>query len=255
MAIEISLAGRVALVTGGSRGIGRSIALQLARAGADVAVNYRRDEEAARATVKEIHAMGRRAHAYSAAVENRDDVQRMCDDVLRDFGAVHILVNNAGIASRGQKVVDSDPGEPARVMGVHVFGPYHLCQLLIPQMRTLGRGDIVMVSSVATRKFAASGAPYSMAKSAMEALALTLAKEERGNGIRTHIVSPTLTETEMGRRLSAARGAADLRALDKTSPFGRVSQPEDVAAVVAFLVSDANPYVNGQNIAVDGGGA
>ena len=152
-------------------------------------------------------------------------------------------------------MADTDLGELERVMAVHVMGFFHLAQFLLPQMRTLGRGDIVMVSSVAIRKFSAGGAPYSMAKAAMEALALTLAKEERSNGIRTHIVSPTLTDTEMGRRLAKARGSADIRTLDASSPFGRVSRPEDVAAVVAFLVSDFNAYVNGQNIAVDGGGA
>jgi NAD(P)-dependent dehydrogenase (short-subunit alcohol dehydrogenase family) len=255
MTVQISLAGRVALVTGASRGIGRAIALQLAEAGADVAVNYRRDEEAARETVAAIEALGRRARAYSAAVDNREAAEQLAKDVLRDFGAVHILVNNAGISSRGQSVLDTDPGEPERVMAVHVMGPFHLAQFLLPQMRKLGRGDIVMVSSVATRKFSARGAPYSMAKAAMEALALTLAKEERSHGIRTHIVSPTLTDTEMGRRLAKARGSADIRTLDASSPFGRVSRPEDVAAVVAFLVSDFNAYVNGQNIAVDGGGA
>ena len=254
MSIEISLAGRVALVTGGSRGIGRAIALTLARAGADIAINSRRDEAAARQTVADIQALGRQARAYAASVESRDEAHALAQQVLRDFGAVHVLVNNAGISSRGQKVTDTDPGEPERVMAVHVWGPFHLCQALVPQMRGLGRGDIVMISSVATRRFAANGAPYSMAKAAMEALAVTLAKEERSNGIRTHIVSPTLTDTEMGRRLARARGSADIRTLDATSPFGRVSVPEDVAAVVAFLVSPANPYVNGQNIAVDGGG-
>lgn len=254
MTIQISLAGRVALVTGGSRGIGRAIALQLAQAGADIAVNYRRDEAAARETVAAIEALGRRARAYSASIEDREQAHQLAQAVLRDFGAVHILINNAGISSRGQKVVDTEPGEPERVMAVHVWGPFHLCQALLPQMRRLGRGDVVMVSSVATRRFAAGGAPYSMAKAAMEALAVTLAKEERANGIRTHIVSPTLTDTDMGRRLAKARGSADIRTLDGGSPFGRVSQPEDVAAVVAFLVSDLNAYVNGQNIAVDGGG-
>ncbi|MEI8301676.1 MAG: SDR family oxidoreductase [Burkholderiales bacterium] len=254
MSIEISLAGRVALVTGGSRGIGRAIALQLARAGADIAINYRRDDAAARETVAEIQALGRQARAYAASVESRDEAHALAQQVLHDFGAVHVLVNNAGISSRGQRVTDTDPGEPERVMAVHVWGPFHLCQALVPQMRGLGRGDIVMISSVATRRFAANGAPYSMAKAAMEALAVTLAKEERSHGIRTHIVSPTLTDTEMGRRLARARGSADIRTLDASSPFGRVSVPEDVAAVVAFLVSSANPYVNGQNIAVDGGG-
>lgn len=187
-------------------------------------------------------------------MESRDEAHALAQQVLRDFGAVHVLINNAGISSRGQKVTDTDPGEPERVMAVHVWGPFHLCQALVPQMRGMGRGDIVMISSVATRRFAAKGAPYSMAKAAMEALAVTLAKEERSHGIRTHIVSPTLTDTEMGRRLARARGSADIRTLDASSPFGRVSVPEDVAAVVAFLVSSANPYVNGQNIAVDGGG-
>lgn len=254
MTIEISLAGRVALVTGASRGIGRAIALQLAKAGADIAVNYRRDQAAAQETVAAVEAIGRRARAYAASVEVHEEARSLAAHVLRDFGAVHILVNNAGIASRGQSVADTDPAEPARLFGVHVMGPFHLSQLLIPQMRKLGRGDIVMISSVATRRYAANGAPYSIAKAAMEALALTLAKEERGNGIRTHIVSPTLTDTDMGRRLAKARGSADIRTLDANSPFGRVSQPEDVAATVAFLVSDLNAYVNGQNIAVDGGG-
>lgn len=254
MSIELSLQGRVALVTGASRGIGRAIALTLAQAGADIAVNYKRDEAAARETVAQIEALGRKARAYGASVERREEAMTLCEQVLQDFGAVHILVNNAGIASRGQKVVDTDPVEPERLFAVHVMGPFYLSQLLIPQMRKLGRGDIVMVSSVATRKYAANGAPYSIAKAAMEALALTLAKEERGNGIRAHIVSPTLTDTDMGRRLARARGSADIRTLDASAPFGRVSQPEDVAAVVAFMVSDLNPYVNGQNIAVDGGG-
>lgn len=202
----------------------------------------------------EIEALGRRARAYSAAVNMRDEAQQLAQQVLSDFGAVHVLVNNAGIASRGQAVVDTDPTEPERLLGVHVLGPFHLCQALLPQMRKLGRGDVVMVSSVATRKYAGNGAPYNIAKAAMEALAFTLAKEERKFGIRTHVVSPTLTDTDMGRRLASARGSADIRTLDGASPFGRVSQPEDVADVVAFLVSDLNPYVNGQNIAVDGGG-
>ena len=178
----------------------------------------------------------------------------MVADVLKDFGAIGILVNNAGIASRGQSVADTDPAEMERVIRVHAFAPHYLCKLVVPHMRKEKRGDIVMISSVATKGNAANGAPYNMGKAAMEALALTLAKEERKNGIRTNIVAPSLTVTEMGIRLTKAITGGDIHKLDANSPFGRVSVPEDVAAVVTFLVSDANPYANGQKININGGG-
>ena len=252
--MQIDLSGRVALVTGGSRGIGKAIALSLAEAGADVAVNYRRDAEAAEETVNEIQALGRKAKAYQASVENFDEDQAMVAEVLKDFGHISILVNNAGIASRGQAVADTDPAEMERVVRVHAFGPHYLCKLVVPHMRGEGRGDIVMISSVATLGMGARGAPYNMGKAAMEALALTLAKEERQYGIRTNIVAPSLTVTEMGSRLiRATAGVQDIHELDARSPFGRVSEPEDVAAAVTWLVSSANPYANGQKINIDGG--
>ena len=255
MTIQIDLSGRTALVTGASRGIGRAIALALADAGADIAVNFRRDAAAAAATVKEIEAKGRKAKAYSASVENWDEDQAMVAEVLADFGGVDILVNNAGIASRGQSVADTDPAEMERVVRVHAFGPHYLCKLVIPHMRGEGRGDIIMISSVATLGNGPRGAPYNMGKAAMEALALTLAKEERGHGIRTNIVAPSLTVTEMGKRLTkATAGVADIHDLDARSPFGRVSEPQDVAAAVTWLVSSANPYANGQKININGGG-
>jgi NAD(P)-dependent dehydrogenase (short-subunit alcohol dehydrogenase family) len=253
--MQIDLSGRVALVTGASRGIGKAIALSLARVGADVAVNYRRDGGAAEQTVKEIEALGRKAKAYQASVENWDEDEKMVADVLADFGKISILVNNAGIASRGQAVVDTDPAEMERVVRIHAFGPHYLCKLVVPHMRGEGRGDIIMISSVATLGNGPRGAPYNMGKAAMEALALTLAKEERAHGIRTNIVAPSLTVTEMGKRLTrATSGVEDIHQLDARSPFGRVSEPEDVAAAVTWLVSSANPYANGQKININGGG-
>ena len=253
--MKIDLSGRVALVTGAGRGIGRAIALSLAEAGADVAVNYRRDEAAAHEVVGLIQAMGRKAKAYAASVENWDEDQAMVAAVLADFGTINILVNNAGIASRGQSVADTDPAEMERVVRVHAFGPHYLCKLVIPHMRGQGRGDIIMISSVATMGMGARGGPYNMAKAAMEALALTVAKEERQHGIRCNIVAPSLTVTEMGERLTkATTGLADIHELDARSPFGRVSVPDDVAAAVTWLVSSANPYANGQKININGGG-
>jgi 3-oxoacyl-[acyl-carrier protein] reductase len=253
--MKIDLSGRTALVTGGSRGIGKAISLSLAEAGADVAVNYRKDADAAGETVREIEAMGRKAKAYAASVENWDEDEAMVAEVLKDFGGIGILVNNAGIASRGQSVADTDPAEMERVVRVHAFGPHYLCKLVIPSMREAGRGDIIMISSVATMGMGARGGPYNMGKAAMEALALTLAKEERQHGIRCNIVAPSLTVTEMGRRLTrATTGIQDIHELDARSPFGRVSTPEDVASAVTWLVSSSNPYANGQKININGGG-
>jgi 3-oxoacyl-[acyl-carrier protein] reductase len=252
----MSLEGRVALVTGGGRGIGKAISLALAEDGADVAVNYRKDEDAARETVGEIEKLGRRAIAVQASVDSADDDERMVNAVIAEFGFVDILVNNGGIASRGRSVVSTEPDEMERVVRTHAIGPHHLCRLVVPSMRERDRGDIIMISSVATMSHAANGAPYNMGKAALEALALTLAKEEQRNGIRVNIVAPGLVETEMGRRLvKGAAGVEDIRTLDKVSPFGRVCQPEDVANVVRFLVSDRAGYVSGQKVNVHGGGS
>jgi 3-oxoacyl-[acyl-carrier protein] reductase len=252
----MSLSGRVALVTGSSRGIGRAIALALAEDGADVAVNYRKDAEAAQETVAAIEKLGRRARAWSASVDDADACERMVDDAVATLGPIDILVHNAGIASRGQSVEKTDPAELARVVAIHALGPHRLTQLVLPHMKARPRGDVIMISSVATLQHAAFGAPYNMGKAAMEALAFTLAKEVRKHGIRVNVVAPGLVETEMGRRLmKATAGVDDLRKLDASMPFGRVCQPEDVANAVRWLVSDRAGYVTGEKLNVWGGGA
>jgi NAD(P)-dependent dehydrogenase (short-subunit alcohol dehydrogenase family) len=251
----MSLEGRVALVSGGGRGIGRAIAIGLAEDGADVAVNNRRDADAAAETVAAIEKLGRRAKAYAADAADYEQDKAMVEAVMADFGRIDILVHNAGIASRGRSVVDTDPSEPARLFATHAQAAHHLAALALPHMRRNGRGDIVVISSVATLGHAANGAPYNMAKAALEALALTLAKEEKPHGIFVNIVAPGLVDTDMGQRLArAAMGADDIHSLDKAMPFGHVCQPEEVAAVVRFLVSPANTYVTGEKVNVHGGG-
>jgi NAD(P)-dependent dehydrogenase (short-subunit alcohol dehydrogenase family) len=252
------LDGRVALVTGGGRGIGRGIAELLAREGAAVAVNYRRDADAAQDTVRAIESAGGLARAYQASVDDAEADRVMVGAVQAELGPVDLLVCNAGIASRGQAVADTDPAELQRVVATHALGAHHLCRLVIPAMRARPRGDIVMISSVATSHYAGNGAPYNMAKAALEALAYTLAKEERPNGIHVNVVAPGLVETDMGVRLARAmtgdRSLDDLRALDAMAPFGRVCQPLDVARVVLWLCSAGAGYVTGQRIECDGGG-
>jgi NAD(P)-dependent dehydrogenase (short-subunit alcohol dehydrogenase family) len=248
-----ALQGRVALVTGGGRGIGRAISLAFAQDGADVAVNYRRDNDAADETVAEIKAMGRRAVAVGGSLEVLEEVQAVAAAAIDALGPVDILVNNAGVASRGNSVADTDPEEVLRLVRTHAVGPHWLSAAVLPGMRTRSRGDIVFISSAATRRYAANGAPYNMGKAAMEALALTLAKEERANGIHVNIVAPGLVRTEMGRRLVRAWGQ-DIEGMDPAMPFGRVCRPEDVAEVVRWLVSDQAAYVTGERIYVDAGG-
>ena len=250
----MGLEGRVALVSGGGRGIGRSVALALAEDGADVAVNYRRDEEAAAGTVADIEKLGRRAEKYHASVDSWEEDEAMVGAAIADFGAIDILVNNAGIASRGHSVVDTDPTEFERVWRTHTFGAFALSKLVIPGMRERARGDIVMVSSNATVHMAGWSSPYNVAKAGLEALARTLAKEERRHNIHVNVVAPGLVETEMGRRLvKGAMGVEDITTLNARSPFGHVCTPEEVADVVRFLVSDSAGYLTDQRVTVDGG--
>lgn len=251
------LSGRIALVTGGGRGIGRAISEQLAAAGAAVAVNYRRDAEAAADTVASIEAAGGVARAHAASVDDADAMSRMVAAITRDLGPVDLLVCNAGIASRGHAVADTDPAELVRVLTTHAIGAHHAARLVLPGMRQAARGDIVVISSVAAHTHGANGAPYNMGKAALEALAHTLAKEELANGIHVNIVAPGLVETDMGVRLAraiyGAREMDDLRELDSRFPFGRVCQPSDVADVVVFLCSGAASYLTDQRVVVDGG--
>lgn len=254
MTAGAALEGRVALVTGGSRGIGAGIAAELAAAGAAVVVNYRRDATAADETVKAIHARGGRACAIRASMTDMEEVDALADAALARFGAVDVLVANAGIASRGLPVAETDPAELHRLMTTHTFSAYRLAQRLLPGMRARGRGDVIAVSSSEVTHMRAGGAPYNMAKAALEAFALTLAREEVAHGIRVNIVAPGLVATDMGNRLVQAKlGVHDIGELDALQPLGRVCRPRDVARVVGFLLTDDAALVTGQRIVVDGG--
>jgi 3-oxoacyl-[acyl-carrier protein] reductase len=253
------LDGKVALVTGGGRGIGRGISEALGREGATVLINYRKDKEAAEETANAIVAAGGKASIHQASTDVPDDCRRMMDEIHAQYGGLDIAIVNGGNASRGRSIVDTDEKELWNLVETHALGPHQLCRAFIPEMRKKGGGHVVFISSVATKGLSANGAPYNMGKAAMEALALTLAKEELPNRIHVNIVAPGLVETDMGVRLARAiqgkskEDMADLRAMDASSPFGRVCQPEDIAGAVLFLLSPWSGYVTGQRIEVDGG--
>ena len=252
------LSGRTALVTGGSRGIGRAIALRLAEDGADVAVNYRGNQQDAENVVASIRAMGRRAEAYQADVSDPVACDAMVGRLVADFPAIDILVNNAGIGSSGigrPTITEATPEQVNLLVGANLLGPIHLCRNLVPHMRKADRSDIIMISSVATQTMSARMGVYSITKAGLEALAHTLAKEEREHGMRVNIVAPGLVETDMGRNLiRQLPGPDDMRERDAMSPFGFVCQPEDIANAVAFLVSDQGRYITNQRLTVNGGG-
>ncbi|MBZ9650319.1 SDR family oxidoreductase [Sphingobium sp. 3R8] len=248
--VKQELAGRVALITGASRGIGAAIAAALSDAGADIAII---DKSDASDVVDAIVAKGRCARFYMASVDDFDGMPAIIDRIVKDLGPISILVNNAGVSSRGNPVLHTDAAEVELLLRIHAMAPHRLSQLVIPSMRICSRGDIIMISSAATKTQRPNTAPYTMAKAAVEALAAVMAKEVHKYGIHVNIVAPGLTDTRMGQNLSKAWGVEDISELNATSPFGRVSRPEDVADVVRFLVSDAASYVNGQRIYLDGG--
>ncbi len=250
----MGLEGRVALVTGAGRGIGRAIAVGLASDGAAVAVNYRKDGEAAASVVAEIEAKGGRARAYQASVAVLDEVQAMVAKVVEDFGYVDILVNNAGVSNRMGLVATTTLDDLERVIDTIALGSHHASQAVLPSMRERPRGDVIMISSNSAVTTDPRTAPYSMAKAAQEVLALTLAKEEAANGVRANIVVPGLTNTDLGGRVAKGMGHDDIHELNPRIALGRVVEPEDVAAMVRFLVSDGASLVTGQRIVVDGGG-
>ena len=194
----------VAVVTGASRGIGRALAIRLATDGFDVAGTWNRDAKAADETTSLIEDLGRRCRMYRSDVSDPAATASLVEQVASDFGQVDAVVHNAGIASRGRFVSDTEPSEIQHVLAVHALGAFYLCSGLTPVVRKSTRGSIVLISSVATSNPSPGGAPYMMGKDALEALAQTLGLEERTHGTRVNVVAPGLVATEMGDRLARA---------------------------------------------------
>lgn len=251
------LSGKTALVTGASRGIGAAIALAFAGEGADVAINYNSSEDAARKVAEGCRAAGVRAEVHQADVTDFAACERMANQALADFGKVDILVNNAGIGTASINrplVVDATPEQFQTMLDHHFFGAFHMCKLLVPQMRSLGRGDVIMISSVAVQNLSPRFSTYAAAKSAMEALAYVLSKEEREHKIRVNVIAPGLVETDMGDSLMKwGNPNFDWQQAAARSPFGIVCQPGDIANAAVFLCSERGRFITNQRITVAGG--
>ena len=243
----MKLAGKTAIVTGGSRGIGRGIVLAFAREGADVAINYRRDEAAARETADQVRSLGRRAEIYQADVAEWPAVERMFDAAGRAFGGFDVVVANSGIASRTASLVDTDPDYWNKVLGIDLNGVFHTCKAGVPLLRE--QGNVIVVSSIGADLCAPYGAPYYVAKAGANALVKVLAKELAPHRKRVNCIAPGMVASDMGNRLVAAIGEGAVSSI----PLGRIGQPEDIGAAAVFLASADASWVTGKILRVDGG--
>lgn len=241
--------GRVALVTGGSRGIGRAIALRLAQDGIAVAVNYRGNAEAAAAIVAQIEAAGGRALALGGDVATSAGAAKLVTDTVAGLGRLDILVNNAGITRDNLTLRMSEEDWDA-VLSTNLKGAF-LCAkaALRPLLKARASGRIISISSVVGIVGNAGQANYSAAKAGLIGLTKSLAKEVASRGITVNAVAPGFINTDMTAGLAAELAEGALKAI----PLGRFGEAEDIAEAVAFLASPAARYITGQVLSVDGG--
>lgn len=242
----MNLLNKVAVVTGSSRGLGKAIAVGLARHGADVVVNYRRDESAAAEVVREIKSLGRQTITVQADLTDPTTASTLINAALRELGKVDILVNNVG--DFFFKPLNAMSGEEWRyVLDSNLSSVYHMCKAVIPEMRRRRQGQIVNIglSPVYMVRGAPNISAYAIAKTGVLILTRSLAVEEAPHGIRVNCVSPGLID-------NGYLPPEQKEWMRKRVPMGRLGTPEDVAEAVSFLVSDKASYISGANLAVGG---
>ena len=242
------LTGKVALVTGASRGIGRQIALTLAEYGADVIVNYNGSREKAEEVVQEIESMGRKAAAVQCTVADYEACGKMVEDMIAQFGHIDILVNNAGITKDNLMIKMSEADFDA-VIETNLKGTFHMMKHMYRPFLKQKAGRIINLSSVTGILGNAGQANYAASKAGVIGLTKSVAKELAGRNITVNAVAPGYIDTDMTQAMTDTAKEAVLSQI----PLKRAGTPKDIAEAVAFLASEKASYITGQVLSVDGG--
>ena len=242
------LEGKVAIITGGSRGIGRATSILLAKEGANVVVNYAGNQKAAEEVCKIITDMGRKALAIKADIANRDDVLSMIDETLKEFGRVDILVNNAGI-TKDNLIMRMKDEEWDNVIETDLTGVYNCTKAVIKTMMKQKYGRIINMSSVVGVNGNAGQVNYAAAKAGVIGFTKALAKELASRNITANAIAPGFIDTDMTHELPEKLKEDMLKAI----PLSTLGTAEDIAEAVLFLASDSAKYITGQTLHVDGG--
>ena len=242
---------KVVLVTGGSRGIGRAICVELAKAGYDIAVNYQGRAAAAGEAVQLCKSHGVQAQAFQADVSEHGQAKKLVADVVAKMGGLYGVIANAGVGPKFSYINELEPSEWKRVMNVNVDGVFNTFHAAAPHLIGQKAGRMIAISSLATRYRNPGFGVYAVSKCAVDCIVSVMGKELAQYGVRVNAVSPGLFDTEMGRNLIDRIGE---EAVKKSIPAQRLGRPEEIGYMIAFLLSDKADFITGDILNVNGGG-
>lgn len=243
----MDLNGKVCLITGGTRGIGAATAIALAREGADISINGRIADDAAKSVKAQVEALGQKCHLHFADVSQAEAAVQCVEETANELGGLDVLVHCAGSAAPGS-LLEVSPEDWYRAFDVHVHAVFHLCRAAVPWMRRRREGAIVLISSAAGLRGCAGAIAYGVAKGALPQFARSLARELADDNIRVNCVSPGIIRTRFQDYLTPEQVSNNIK---NRIPLHREGQPEDVAKAVSMLV--CNDFITGENFAIDGG--